>query len=616
MCGIFGWNHAIENNPDRVEAFYHALSHRGPDAKGINLSGDGILLGNTRLAINDLTDAGKQPIVDKKTKVSLVMNGEIYNFGELRRELIAHGSKFEGNSDTEVVLRGYLLWGKSVFAKLEGMFAVILSDPRDQSVIAARDRLGEKPLYFYQQNTQFAFCSEYLILAEQFLKVSERQLSLESRLEFLRYGYIKNAFPFGRSIRKVAPGSILSIANGYVLEEYYWQIRDEFKPKAEISKSRSYDRLDHIIKESVRLEIESSDVPVGVFLSGGTDSQLIALAASEVSKDIVFFTAAFNNYMFDESDQAASFAKKLGLKHVIQYVNYDMDEIVEIVKQLDLPLADTSVIPTYLISKYANKYVKVCLTGDGGDELFGGYTTYRATQMGTLFSKSHLLMAFLKWVAPKIKSDDSNIGLRYKIKTFARVAGRDVYRNHQNWRTIFSDIEIAELLFLKIENIPRESNEFIPEKNLSVLENCMVMDIENWLEGDILSKIDQTSMMNSLELRAPLLHPDVIDFALQLPLSMKIDFFRQKIILKKVLGKFTKKTNWLRKKGFGAPMNEWIFLHSMDFRKVLADNGRLNQNFIDTLFHRHLIRKEDNSFKIYALFVLTIWEKNLERNLK
>ena len=609
MCGIFAWNNANPGQSERIDAFYEALSHRGPDAHGVNISLDGVLIGNTRLAINDLSSAGNQPIVDGASKVSLVMNGEIYNFRELKKELLAVGIKFDSRTDTEVALRGYLHWGTEVFSKLQGMFAILISDPRNQTIVAARDRLGEKPLFYFAEGNQLAFSSEYRILAREFLERNKRILTLDSRVEFLRYGFLTNSLPFGSSIKKVQQGSFMVFTNEKVYQEYYWRAREEFQPKRKTKLKQSHKVLSQIIKNSVKSEIESSDVPVGVLLSGGIDSRVIATAASQISRDLLFFTAAFRNENYNESRQAAKIAHELGVRQEIHYIDFEMKDIIKIVKKLDLPLADTSVIPTYLISQHARKFVKVCLTGDGGDEFFGGYSTYRATQLSHVLIRVRPLLSLLKWIALRIKSDESNVGWRYKVKAFARVISSDIYANHRNWRMVFSDLEIAQLLSVKESTLPMMPRKFECRPDLSIIENCMLMDIEEWLEADVLQKTDQASMMNSIEFRAPLLHPEVIGYALKLPLSRKINFFQQKVILRKILGLQLSSIFWYKKKGFGAPISQWITAHSSKFRSQLALNSNLNQVFVDKLFARHMARDEDNSFKIYTLLVITIWEK-------
>ncbi len=609
MCGVFAWNNANKEQFELIDSFYEALSHRGPDAHGINISLDGVLIGSTRLAINDLSSAGDQPLVDEDSKVSLVMNGEIYNFRELRQELLTLGIKFFSSTDTEVALRGYLHWGMDVFQRLQGMFAILISDPRNETIVAARDRLGEKPLFYFAEKNQIAFSSEYRILAKEFLEPNKRILTLDSRVEFLRYGFLTNSLPFGGSIKKVQQGSYMVFTKEKVYQQFYWKAREEFQPKRKNRAKQSHRVLSQIIKDSVKSEIECSDVPVGVLLSGGIDSRVIATAASEVNRDLVFFTAAFRNENYDESWQATKIAKELGVRHEIHYIDFDMEDVIKIVKKLDLPLADTSMIPTYLISRHARKFVKVCLTGDGGDEFFGGYSTYRATQLSKIFIRIRPLLLFLKWVALRIKSDDSNIGWRYKVKAFVRVISPDIYVNHRNWRMVFADWEIAQLLSVEEPTLPMVSRKFESRADLSVIENCMLMDIEEWLESDVLQKTDQGSMMNSLEFRAPLLHPEVIGYALKLPLSRKINFFQQKVILRNILGQQSISNIWPKKKGFGAPVSEWIMTHPSKFRTQLALNSNFNQAFVDDLFDRHIAREEDNSFKIYTLLVITLWEK-------
>jgi asparagine synthetase B (glutamine-hydrolysing) len=229
--------------------------------------------------------------------------------------------------------------------------------------------------------------------------------------------------------------------------------------------------------------------------------------------------------------------------------------------------------------------------------------------LSKIFIRVRPLLLLLKWIASRIKSDDSNVGWRYKVKAFARVISSDIYANHRNWRMVFADWEIAQLLSVGESTLPMISRKYESRADLSVIENCMLMDIEEWLECDVLQKTDQGSMMNSLEFRAPFLHPEVIGYTLKLPLSRKINFFQQKVILREILGQRSNLNLWPKKKGFGAPISEWIMTHPSNFRTQIALNSNLNQAFVDDLFARHIAREEDNSFKIYTLLVITLWEK-------
>jgi len=610
MCGIFGWisSRALDSNlPAR---FCELLRHRGPDSEGYLDIGQNSVIGMTRLAINDLSTTGDQPMSDAITGVSIVLNGEIYNFKSLRRTLINLGHEFQGTSDTEVVLRSYIQWKGSYLDKIEGMFAIAIWDPREREILLSRDRFGQKPLYYIHNKDLFAFSSEANVLSRAFPQSAP--LNLEYLPNYLAHGYVNNNVELFKNIRELPPSYFLSLKNEKLHIEKYWTYTEKFKTKTQDSFFSAVQNIDNLINDSVREQIQTSDVQVGVLLSSGIDSSIIAKKALTIEPRTLLFTLGFSNSQFDESDKVKKTFSNYKNQLIIKNLDYDFSLIKQAILGLDIPIGDTSVIAMHAITNLASQYVKTCLAGDGADEIFAGYSTYQATIINEFLSSFLFPKQALESLLEKLPKKTGNVTMSYKIKSFLQWNNSDSMLAHQNWRRIFSDSEIYRLTginpLLSENNIISKSIEI---ENLDLLEKCLVHDASTWLPNDILIKTDRVSMANSLELRSPYLNRILVEYVASLPIEFKYNKFEGKKILKNVyknevgsIGKYR------QKKGFGSPVSQWILDHPNDFKDTITGSNLIEKSELDLLFKEHKSHRKDNGQKIYSLLVYAIWKEN------
>jgi asparagine synthase (glutamine-hydrolysing) len=616
MCGIFGW---VSNQCDKysIESFKEKLYHRGPDEfNTININSN-VLFGHTRLAINDLSSLGSQPMIDKISKNAIIFNGEIYNFKYLREELLSLGIKFEGNSDTEVLLKGYSFWGKSILDRIVGMFSFVIWDANEKLLFIARDRLGEKPFYFSNlTNGDFVFSSELKPL--KLMDGFNDEIDPSFLTEYLSYGYTSTNQCIYKNAQKLKPAHYLIVKDGKIREEVeYWKLSEFFNNK---KKYKSIDAAADVFINLLNDSIEGqliSDVSLGGLLSGGVDSGIVVSAMMQQNKKTNSFCAGFKEQDFDESNQAYNIANKIGTKHhSFDIYAPSFQEIIEPMKKCDEPFSDTSMIPTYFLSKYTREHVTVALTGDGGDELFGGYPTYTADIIYKL--TSFLPRAFFRLLEKLIvflPSSHKKVGFDYRIKALIKGLQFSYPKAHQSWRRLFFDDEISKLINgdnLKsgVENFQTIStNNFWKDvKDCHYLDQSMYVDIKTWLIDDILYKVDRMSMAHSLELRAPLLDHRIVEFAASLPVKFKKDIFKSKKLLKYVAKNFYGLNyNSQKKKGFNAPMSRWINLHQKDFSDYLVNCRLFNKEEVERLIDNHINKKQDNSFKISCLTSYAAW---------
>jgi len=612
MCGIFGWisSSAVEANlPAR---FCELLRHRGPDSEGYLEIGQNSVIGMTRLAINDLSTTGNQPMSDTTTGVSIVLNGEIYNFKSLRKTLVNLGHRFQGTSDTEVVLRSYIQWEENYLDKIEGMFAIAIWDPRERKILLSRDRFGQKPLYYIHSKDLFAFSSEANALSRVFPQFAS--LNSEYLSNFLAHGYVNNNVELFKSINELPPSCFLSLNNGKLQIEKYWTYTEKFINKTGDSFSKAVQNVDNLITDSVREQIQTSDVQVGVLLSSGIDSSIIAKKALAIEPNSLLFTLGFSNSKFDESHKVKEIFSKYKNQLIIKSIDYDFSLIRQAIKGLDVPIGDSSVIAMHTITNLASQYVKTCLAGDGADEIFAGYSTYQATILNEILTSFPFPKQALARLLDKLPKKSGNVTMSYKIKSFLQWNNSDSMLAHQNWRRIFSDLEIYRLTGIKpllSENY--KISMFFESDNLNLLEKCLIHDVSTWLPNDILIKTDRVAMANSLELRAPYLSRKLVEYAASLPIEFKYHKFEGKKILKNVysaeIGKIGK---YPRKKGFGSPVSQWILDHPNDFREAITGSNLFDNSELDLLFKEHKSHRKDNGQKIYSLLVYAMWKKNFE----
>ncbi|HEX9264762.1 MAG TPA: asparagine synthase (glutamine-hydrolyzing) [Candidatus Binatia bacterium] len=632
MCGIYGYLSTKENvDPDILRGMGDTLRHRGPDGEGEEIQQAvewGLGLGHTRLSIIDLSPAGKQPMCNEDGTIWITYNGEIYNFRELRTELEKNGHHFKSNSDTEVIIHLYEERGVRCLERLNGMFAFAIWDRSEKTLFLARDRIGKKPLHYALYDGGIIFGSEIKALLKHPKVV--REIDLGSLNKYLSYEYVPAPGTIFKSIRKVRPGYFLLYKNGELRTERYWDIPLSDHPIGYKTEDEYVEELREILERSVRSRLVA-DVPVGVFLSGGLDSSLVAAMAKRSNKDIECFSIGFDEKSFDERKYAAKVAQSLNLKQNLRIFSTSemLENLKELPRLLDEPLADASILPTYLLSKMTSEKLKVALSGDGGDELFAGYPTYQAHKLVTYFdSLPDSLKDAAKSLALSLPVSDTDISFDFKIKQFLRGAGVSSEIRFFRWMGGFIDSEKKELLSDDLKAALRRHNSYedifsyLSESGLTKdLERILYLSMKLYLQDDILVKVDRAAMANGLEVRCPLLDYEFVEFACRLPTYYKLKGLKTKYLLKTAArGILPDEIIDRRKKGFGIPIARWLrnelkdfMLNSLEETKV-KHQGFFNYAYIKKLIDDHLEKKQDNRKTLWSLLVFQIWHETYLEN--
>lgn len=623
MCSISG---IISKSREAIdELLLRTISDRmvlrGPDDGDIYIDKN-IGLAHRRLSIIDLS-TGNQPMQIEEGQVVIVYNGEVYNFCNLKEELEKKGHRFVSTSDTEVVARCYVEYGiEGCLSKLEGMFAFAIYDRQKKTVYIARDRYGEKPLYFYEDDHAFYFASELKAFSPSLEKfdIDETALNL-----FLTLSYIPAPYTIYKGVHKLQQGCYMEFD-----EQGIYQIHQYYNPVDEIGKERgdSYkeaiEKLKSLLTDSVRQRMVS-DVPMGAFLSGGIDSSIICcLMASLSDKPINTFSIGFDERDYDESDRAEAVAKHIGSNHkkFILHYNDVLDILDDIIDYYDEPFGDSSAIPSYYVAKLAHEDVKVVLTGDCADELFGGYEKYLAEYYSARYQKLPKLArkGFEKIVNAIPLNDYTNNGLRKakKVILYSKDTGFDLY--YDMLCLGFNDKERSNLLksefYTDVKNIYKEFYDSLPNST-TYLQKEQVIDVYRVLEGQMFPKVDRACMHNSLENRAPFIDSGIVDFALNLPDKYKIDGNNKKKILKDAFRDvLPKETLEFSKRGFGVPVDHWFRnelkeeLTSLLNEEVINKQGIFNYEYISELLEEHISGKENHKGMLWNLFVFQKWYLN------
>lgn len=596
MCGIAG---IIATNSENYESglarMLERLKHRGPDGSGV-FAFPNCALGHTRLSIIDLA-TGAQPMLDKAKSLAVTFNGEIYGYKELRDEL-ASDYAFETSSDTEVILAAYRKYGEAMIDKLPGMFAFGLWDESQQKFFAARDRFGEKPFYYcLGPKGEFIFASEIKALLATGLV--EPIIDHDSLTHFLRHLYVAPGKTIYRNIFILPPAHTLVWQAGQIEIKRYWQLPEV---NTEISLSEAVEKFKTLLDQAIRKQL-IADVPVAAFLSGGLDSSTIVAEACKYATDLNTLAFGFGDSI-NELPFAKAVAEKYGTKHLeLSAKDYDLAELLtEMQAVYDEPFADSSNIPTYLISKEASKLAKVVLIGDGGDELFGGYTSWYKP---LLYMQEKCPLSPVK-IARLLLSDQRN-KLREGYYRYRGVRNKKKYENilaaHIAKNTYFSDTDLAGLLRRDIES----------ERPVGAdLGDVLRFDVVEYLPGDILVKGDRASMANGLEVRAPFLDVDFAEFCLSLPYQFKISAQEDKIILREAMRESWPEAIRARKKqGFGSPVSEWLKDPKVVELKsrVLGDKKSRIFEILD--FERVQAFAVRDNYQAWILLTLGLW---LERH--
>lgn len=627
MCGITGY--FGEGNEGILRKMTCSLEHRGPDDQGLYIEGN-LGLGHRRLSIIDLK-TGHQPVFNEDRTTVLIFNGEIYNFQELRKELINKGHKFYTQTDTETIVHLYEEKGESFLKELNGMFALALWDKKKSKLILARDRLGQKPLYYSLSGNSLIFGSELKSILEY--SYIEKELDYESLAKYLIYEYVPAPHSILKNIYKLGPGEYLTYKDDKIEVRKYWDIEFNLKSESQDFKL-TLKELDRKLEEAIKIRLVS-DVPLGVFLSGGIDSSSIAYYAQKnSSQKIKTFSIGFTDKSFDESKYARQAAKFLGTEHYEQVL--EPKDCLELIPQtadfLDEPLADASIIPTYLLSRFTREKVTVALSGDGGDELLMGYPTFQAHKLAGFYQKIPLFLrnkginSFVNNLPASLNNISFDFKLKRFISGFAMPAGRQEYPpeiRNQIWLGSFDPRQFKNLLAPQIYQEIQPNSHFEDIDNYlkivkgEQLENRLIyLYLKNYLQDDILNKTDRASMANSLEVRAPFLDYNLVEFINSLPSNYKLRGWQTKYILKELMkDKLPKNIVCRSKKGFGMPVAKWIrndlkeFVLELLEEKKIKNQGIFNYIYIKQLLQEHFSGRKDNRKLIWTLIVFQMWSE-------
>lgn len=606
MCGIAGI-YDLNNFPTKneLEPMVDIMYHRGPDSKGLMKKGP-IAMGMRRLSIIDLSENGNQPISNEDESITVICNGEIYNYVELKEDLISHGYNFKSESDTEVLIYLYDLYGPKMLPLLNGMFAFSIWDNKKKSLFISRDRIGIKPLYHTNINNRFMFASE---LKSILMNTNAKRLINKNAIaDYLQMGYIPNTSTPYKGINKLLPGHyIICDANGIQIKQWWDISKLPMEEKKEIyGNNYLADQFDKSIDLRMR-----SDVPVAGFLSGGLDSSLIVSTAAKLSNiNFSTYNVKFEDSVFDESPFARTVAKHSGTKH--HQINASIDDVIKylplIIWHIDEPIADSAIVPSFLVSMRASKDVKVCLSGLGGDELFGGYSRYIDKPMG----KYRKFLSKVPWLAYLITKVLSLFNISYARKIKPLTSKTERWRNYLLHIQLFEKNELKKLGFEKFgkcESLIKDLWEKYPG-NDSVGRRQFI-DQHTYLPDQILALTDKLSMATSLEVRVPFLDHNMVISSTRIPESQKQNKNEFKILLKKVLGnRVPKKILNRRKWGFASPMQNWV--DSVEFKKIIKKLPAALITILNKKEVERLIKNTDEPRYhniIWSLLVLAIWLK-------
>ncbi len=605
MCGIAGfWQDSI--NPSQINSMLETIKHRGPDSNGQWADKPHhLVLGQQRLAIIDLSPGGHQPMLSDGGRVAITFNGEIYNYQQIRQELELCGIHFRSHSDTEVLLRGYIHWGTEILDKLVGMFAFAIWDSAKEELFLARDRAGEKPLYYAQAGQKFAFASEIQALTT--LDWVNSSIDQDALSLYLSFQAVPAPYSIYKGIKKLPPAHAMIVSKKETKSWRYWDpVKFISQAQLDISAEDASEQLEALLKEAVRGQM-IADVPLGAFLSGGIDSSIVVSFMTELaSAPVKTFTIGFEEGIRDESSHAAEVAAYLGTDHTCEYLT--MDDALKLVSNIPTmygePFADASALPTYLVSKVARQHVTVSLSGDGGDEAFGGYDRY------SLLEK---LEPWIKNLGPfggAMRSASKILPRRAAI--LAPFVGRDLSVMYQAYVGRFNKEELLELT-----GHHASAFEFERAWQLEGVSNrrkAMLTDMMLYMPEVVLAKVDRAAMAVSLETRAPLLDHRILEFALRLPDHLVKDkFILKELLYKRVPRKILERP----KQGFGVPLRQWMTRDLKDLLidtvtpAALRDLGIENYKKVNELIAKQLNEGAYFEHQLWSLLVLCMWHKSV-----
>lgn len=626
MCGICG---VIDNTTSSnlgegvIRKMCEHLKHRGPDDEGIYINNQmpSLGLGHRRLSIIDLSAAGHQPMPNEDKTVWIVLNGEIYNYKELRKDLEAKGHIFRSHTDTETVLHLYEEYGRDCLGYLRGMFAFAIWDQKRQALLLARDRVGKKPLLYHYANGVFCFASEFSSLLQSGL--IEKRINPRAIDYYLTFGCVPAPLTIYERVFKIPPAHSLILKDGQITLEAYWKL--DYYPKIKISEDEAAEELLRLLNEAVKIRLYS-DVALGAFLSGGIDSSTVVALMSRLSDTKVkTFSVGFEDSDYSELKYAKSIAERFGTDHHEFIVRPKAIEILPLlVERYGEPYADSSCIPTYYVARETKRYVTVALNGDGGDECFAGYERYQAMLIAEKFRKLPFATANFMWLISRLLPDsvDPKNKLR-RIRRFMDGLVLPTKDRYLKWMGIFDGNAKKDLYEdnfacnLKESGFLKFLDPFMPSgNNYHLLDKLLSIDVHNYLPDDLLVKVDIASMANSLEGRSPFLDHKVMEFAARLPVEYKLKGQTKKYILKKAIkGLIPHENIHRRKMGFGVPVGKWFRNELKDFlmENLLSQaslrRGYFKPEVIKNMVDNHTNAKKNYTFQLWSLLMLELWHQ-------
>lgn len=626
MCGIVGFcDFGKKSSKEHLESMMGAIAHRGPDAHGHlyhRLEDVTVGLGHQRLSILDLSDEGLQPM--QFEHLDIIYNGEVYNFAEIQEELKGLGYTFHSHSDTEVILKAYHCWGVDALEKFNGMFAIALLDKRDETLTLIRDRAGIKPLYWYHRDGLFMFASELKSFHQH--PSFHKEINKDVLAQYLRNGYILQPYSIFKSTQQLKAAHILKLdlKTQTIQKERYWSVSEWYeKPELILTDEEAIDKTEAILKTAFNYRMVS-DVPVGIFLSGGYDSSLVtALLQSDREEKINTFSIGFRENGYDEAPHAKIVAKYLGTEHHEYYCSHQdaLDIIPKLADIYDEPFGDTSVIPTVLVSQLAREKVTVSLSADGGDEIFAGYDNYAITASlhHKLKKMPYGARSVFSNVMQKIETENIpltdhlyNFDTRYeKLKKLLKAKHCGELLKYRSELSTSSQLE--KLLMFPV-------NEFKTafDSDCSKIDDCiaqmLMIDYQTYMADNILTKVDRATMSVGLEGREPFLDYNIIEFAAQLPSYFKYRDGEQKWILKQITHKYLPESIMNRPKmGFAPPITEWFrdelkayFMEYLSYER-LSKEGLFNAHEVVKLRDNYLAGKKVSVKKLWFILMFELW---------
>jgi asparagine synthase (glutamine-hydrolysing) len=616
MCGISGFTHKNRVVDESViRRATASLSHRGPDQQGIYESRD-VSLGAVRLKVID-PDGGDQPIISEDGDTVIAFNGEVYNHLSLRQELERRGHRFRSRCDTEVVLHAFLEWDIACFRRLRGMFAISLLSEGGRRLVLARDRMGIKPLYYHRRGLNLYFGSELKAILEH--EEVDRTLDMRALQEYLSFNYVPSERTLLEDIRKLAPGHLLEWRDGEVRVSCWWDL--DVSVRRSLGLDEAKEELECLLKESVREQLVS-DVPLGIWASGGLDSSTILHYAAEASSQrLKTFSISSDSPCCDETEYFREIASIYGTDHHEFHLSSDIDlrdTVEDFAWYSDEPCADAGAVPVWFLSQMTRRHVTVALSGDGADELFGGYITYQADNWARYLRRipgglRRLMLASMQRWWPV---SDEKISTEYKLKRWIEGSFLPADEAHFFWNGAFSNRQKELLLGVEAGPAFTDLIDWIPAAGARGLNRYLMLDQKYYLQSDILPKLDRMSMAHALEVRPPYLDHRIVEFAASLPLKYKVRGLTLKYLLRELMrGKLPERIIRRKKMGLDIPAHRWFrgplgpMLHDTLSTEAMESTGVFDAAYVQRLIRDHQERRINAGYQLWGMLTLVTWMK-------